>query len=329
MKKNIIAMAVAAAVSVPFAASAEDAITVYGLAQVEVGSVNPEADGADSYVTETDNANGRVGVAATEDLGGGLKGLAKFEFRIDTADGAASSGVALTGRELFVGLAGGFGQVELGRLKSAYKYSGGVAYDPFVATLMEARSGGRGMSGGDFGQGGFLSNSIGYSSPKLGPIDFRVTYAPSDDDSAYTADVKASFKMGEVFIAVADQGDRKKATQDYSAVKLGGQLKFAGGAHKISLQYETIEDKDKTADTTNKPTFLFVGYQGNFGKATFAVQAGSNDTDKTEDNATYFAIGAFYNFSKETHVYGGYKNTDQKDKKGESVITIGLRKTFK
>jgi predicted porin len=353
MKKNLIAMAVAAAASVPFVASAEDAITVYGLAQVEVGNVDPQASGQDSYVTETDNANGRVGVAATEDLGGGLKGLAKFEFRIDTADGAASSGVALTGRELFVGLAGGFGQAELGRLKSAYKYAGGVAYDPFVATLLEARTKGKGMSGGDFGQGGFLSNHIGYSSPKLGPVDFRVTYGPSTDDSSYTADVKASFKMGEVFVAFADEGDRmlvKSATtsattgitttntyKDYSAVKVGGQLKFAGGAHKISAQYEMLDTKVVTTNDANsntstsspKPKYFFIGYQGNFGKSTFVAQLGSSDQDVTDGEATYFALGAFYNFSKETSVYGGYKNTDQKDKKGESVITIGLRKTFK
>jgi predicted porin len=335
MKKNLIAIAVAAAVSVPFAASAEDNISVYGLAQVEVGNVNPQASGVNSTTVETDNANGRVGVAATEDLGSGLKGLAKFEFRIDTADGAAAPGVALTGREMLVGLKGGFGQFELGRLKSAYKYAGGVKYDPFVATLLEARNAGRGMSSGAFGQGGFLSNQVGYNSPKLGPIGIRVTYGPSTDDSAYTASVKAGFKMGEAFVALSNNGDQQHTpatNTDYSAVKIGGQLKFAGGAHKISLQYESTETK-VTNNATNtsvsvKPKYLFVGYQGNFGKSTFAVQVGSNDSDANDD-ATYFAVGAFYHFSKETMVFGGYENTDTDLNNGQNIISIGLKKTFK
>lgn len=372
MKKNLIAIAVAAAVSVPFAASAEDNITVYGLAQVEVGSVDPQAAGADSYVTEVDNANGRVGVAATEDLGGGLKGLAKFEFRTNTNNLDVKNGISLTGRESFVGLAGGFGQVELGRLKSAYKYAGGVTYDPFVATLLEARNAGKAMSGGIFGQGGFLSNQIGYNTPKLGPVSVRVTYGPSDNDSSYTASVKASFPMFEAFVALADEGDlnmTKSSTStstrstvtgitttvakvtnytDYSTVKLGGQLKLAGGAHKISLQYEMLDQKTSTKTTTTddstapppapvsttttgsqKPKYLFLGYQGNFGKSTFVAQFGNSDQDVTDGKATYFAVGAIYHFSKATSVFGGYSNTDQKDKKGQSVISIGLKKTFK
>jgi len=335
MKKNLVAIAVAAAVSVPFVASAEDNISVYGLAQVEISNTDYQ-DARDSVTSVTDNANGRVGVAATEDLGGGLKGLAKFEFRLDTADGNVANGIALTGRELFVGLGGGFGQVELGRLKSAYKYAGGVTYDPFVATQLEARNLGRGMTGGNFGHGGFLSNHVGYSSPKLGPVDFRITYGPTTDDSSYTADVKFSFKMGEAFIALADQGDlgHTVATNvDYSAVKVGGQLKFAGGAHKISLQYESTETKT-TNNVTNtsvsvKPTYLFVGYQGNFGKSTFVAQVGANDSDTANDDAAYFAVGAFYHFSKETHIYGGYSNTDTDLNNGQSIITIGMRKTFK
>jgi hypothetical protein len=46
------------------------------------------------------------------------------------------------GRESMVGLRGGLGTLELGRLETPYKYSGGVKYDPFVATSLEARGAG-------------------------------------------------------------------------------------------------------------------------------------------------------------------------------------------
>ncbi|MGD8940819.1 MAG: porin [Gammaproteobacteria bacterium] len=383
MKKNLIAMAVAALVA-PVIASAEDDVTVYGMAQVEVASIDPQGD-RDTYVDVVDNARGRLGVVATEDLGSGLKGLAKFEFKLDTADGnsstvcenltttapelnldtngdgvadaydhdgdgtadalpltgasCSSTGVALTSRELFVGLKGGFGQVELGRLKSAYKYAGGVAYDPFVTTTLEARKNG-GMSKGDFGHTGFVSKSVGYNSPKLGPVGLRVTYAPSEDDSAYTASAKAEFKMGEVIVALADQGDRA-GKNEYSAWKVGGQLRLAGGAHKLALQYEGTEQKDATKDPakTTKPTFVFAGYQGTFGKSTFVAQFGLNDSDVKDDpktadkneskDITYYALGAIYKFSKNTRVFGGYRVSDVDDDSGQSVISIGMRKDFK
>jgi predicted porin len=362
MKKNLIAIAVATLVT-PVIAVAEDDVTVYGMAQVEVANIDPQSD-RDSYVDVADKARGRVGVVATEDLGSGLKGLAKFEFKLDTADGnsdtacktvdsgtndndpnftdadsvgcSAETGVALTSRELFVGLKGGFGQVELGQLKSAYKYAGGVAYDPFVATTLEARRNG-GMSGGVFGHNGFVSKSIGYNSPKLGPVGLRATYAPSEDDSAYTASAKASFKMGEVLVALADQGDRA-GKNEYSAWKVGGQLRLAGGAHKIALQYEGTEKKDAAADKTTKPTFVFAGYQGTFGKSTFVAQFGVNDSDIEDDpdtaaneskDTTYYSLGAIYKFSKNTRVFGGYRVADVDDDSGQSVVSIGLRKDFK
>lgn len=333
MKKSLIAVTTAALVA-PLIAIAEDDVTVYGMAQVEVANTDPQGAG-DSAVSVVDKARGRVGVVATEDLGSGLKGLAKFEFKLDTADGnsdtacknadcSETTGVALTARELLVGLKGGFGQVELGQLKSAYKYTGGVAYDPFVASTLEARRNG-GMSGGVFGHNGFISESIGYSSPKLGPVDIRATYAPSKDDSAYSVSAKASFKMGEVLVAAVDQGDRG-GTAEYSAWKVGGQLRLAGGAHKISLQYEGTEAKNTT---TTKPTYAFIGYQGTFGKSTFVAQFASNDADVENKNKTYYALGAIYKFSKNTRAFGGYRVTDADDDSGESVISIGLRKDFK
>ena len=130
-----------------------------------------------------DNAQGRVGLKAAEDLGDGMTGLAKFEFKADTSDNTTSgSNISLTARESLVGLKAGWGQLELGNLKSAYKYYGGVKYDPFVSTTLEARGNG-GMSGSSsygkssalgtggplpnvssaYGHNGFLKQMLGYA----------------------------------------------------------------------------------------------------------------------------------------------------------------------
>jgi predicted porin len=163
-------------------------------------------------------------------------------------------------------------------------------------------------------------------------VGIRATYAPSQDDSAYTASANAEFKMGEVFVAMADQGDRN-GDDKYSAWKVGGQLRLAGGTQKISLQYESTENK-KAATTsdpakTTKPAYVFVGYQGIFGNSTFVAQFASNDADVENKDKTYYAIGAIYRFSKNTSAFGGYRVTDADDDSGQSVISIGMRKDFK
>jgi len=339
MKKNLIALAVSAAVMSPVA-MAED-VAVYGRAQVEIASFdydNSTTDAANGGISVVDNAMGRVGVKASEDLGNGLSGLAKFEFKLDTADGdsdtackndacTSTAGISLTKRELLVGLKGGFGQVELGRLKSAYKYTGGVKYDPFVATTLEARNNGA-MSGGEWGHSSFNSDMLGYRSPKLGPFKAEVTYGPEEDDGAYTVSFAFDWKMGGFFLAAADQGDRKKPAE-YSAVKLGGQLRFAGGNHKVSMQYEVIDDDTTTA---GDPFFWFLGYHGKIGKTELVAQTGFYDPDVTavgnSSEATYFALGAIFKFSKQTRVFGGYRMTDIDDNTGNSVISVGMRKDF-
>ena len=47
----------------------------------------------------------------------------------------------LTDREVMVGLRGRFGDFETGRIRTPYRYLGGVKYDPFVATALEQRGG--------------------------------------------------------------------------------------------------------------------------------------------------------------------------------------------
>lgn len=330
MKRSLIALAVSAAVIAP-AAMAGD-VTVYGRAQVELGSISyQDGAGQEDGLGVADNAMGRVGVKASEDLGGGMKALARFEFKADTADNTSSgkTDAAITAREAFVGLKGGFGQVELGALKQGYKYAGGVTYDPFVATYLQARGNG-GMTfkpaADELGHGKFHTNALGYGG-KFGPVKLRLTYGPSENDGSLTASGKFSNPMFEVFLAIVDSGDKLGATTSYSATKLGGQFRMAGGAHKISAQYEMAENDN--AGTTTEPTNLFVGYQGKFGKNMFVAQFGMEDNDAATLNETsYLALGAIHKFSKTTRVFGGYRNTDADADDRESVVSIGMRKDF-
>lgn len=329
MNKTLIAIAAGAALALPMAASAE--VTVYGMAQAEIASFDDDADSTRG-IEVVDQARGRIGLKASEDLGNGLKGIAKFEFKADTADGVASgSAIALSPRESFAGLKGSFGQIELGRLKSEYKYTGGVKYDPFVATTLEARRNG-GMSGGSLGHNGFLTESFAYRG-QAGPVKLGITYAPGEDDGLMSAAAKLGGKQWEAFVAVIDNGDRNGTTSTdpaYSSVKLGGKYKI-GGMHTISGQFE-MTDPDQASG--EEPTFLFIGYQLKMGKTILVAQIGVNDADSATGvgDKDYLAVGAIHKFSKKTRVFGGIRSTSPDTGTAAStdvsVISVGIRKDF-
>lgn len=356
MNKKIIALAVAAAFTAPMAAQA--AVTTYGHAQVEygvwggdngkVGTANVSNNGE----TVADAARGRIGFKASEDLGNGLKALAKFEFKTDTSDGTSSGDISLTKRELMIGLKGGFGTVEMGRLKTAYKYTGGVKYDAYVATNLEARGNG-GMSGktgkGSInkaaGHNGFVDDSISYKN-KFGNMHFWLTYdldtgkVAGKDGNAMTASLKYKAKNWEVFVGLVDDDIEVTTTngaQAYDATKFGGSYKF--GAHKVNVQVESGSfDKTGTSDDTDLDNF-YVNYSLKMGKNTLDVAVGNEEFDNfgsaDDTDVDFFRVALRHSFSKNTSAWIGHRSSDTNvvatatdTGKSEDVTSLGMRVKF-
>ncbi len=351
MNKKLIAMAVGAALAAPMAANA--GVTVYGHFQVEIASVDNKGygenntggartgiAGGESGIKMKDNKRGRLGFKVSEDLGGGLKGLAKFEWQIDTPNGNIADGA----REGWVGLKGGWGEFKAGRVKTPYKYTGGVKYDPFVTTYLEARKSG-GMLGGAYGQNSFWNQSISYKN-KWGGFGLWVIYGLDEGDGAgasagsggtmgaISASVKYAAKNWEVFAAYnsadgnvnGSGGSIVTTGNDRTVTKFGGQIKFAG-AHTISAQYEM----DDPYGSNNDGTIYFIGYQFKMGKNILAAQYGNTDYDPgtTTADATYYALGVIHKFSKKTRAFVGYRNTDGDAANNDlSVFSAGLRVDF-
>ena len=327
MNKKLIALAVAGVMGTIPALSSAD-VKVYGKAQVAIESRDLDTAAGSVTSVNDDYGNSRLGFKASEDLGNGLTAIALYEFSVNPS---AISGVG--GRESYVGLKGSFGTITAGRLKSAYKYTGGVKYDPFVATALQARGNG-GMSGntaggftgggagaGAFGHNGFLGKTLGYNTPKMNGFSAWATYSPDEaagSDGDYTLGLKYDAGSFEV-IAKAVNDD----SSNYKSTAVGGQFRM--GDHKFSLQYEMTNPGTGSAD----PTFLFLGWQGKFGNNMLAAQYGKYDSDGGND-ATYYALGAFHNFSKTTKLFGGYSatNVDGTGTPDRSAFTIGMVKDF-
>ncbi len=326
MNKKILALAIGAAFgTAPMMATA--GVTVYGHAQVEVGSVD---DGSSDEIRVEDNARGRIGIKASEKLGNGMTAIAKYEFKTDTTDNNSTKGNAesasLTAREAFVGLKGNFGTVQAGNLKSAYKYMGGVKYDPFTATLLEAR-GANGMSKGElgnskYGHNSFLSNNIGYMTPKMGGFKGWVTFSPDEDAGTggdYSFGLKFAQKAWEVFVA----GVRNDTPTGGDAIKFGGMYKF--GNFKVVGQYETLSFE--TAGTPDTEIY-FVGGQAKFGNNVLVAQFGNKDPGGTASDLDYFTVGLIHNLSKKTRLTAGFRSFETSATAETETFAVGMRMKF-
>ena len=119
MRKMKIAGAVALAGTVfAGAAHAQSSVTIYGIIDTAVAyTTNANANG--NSVIKMPSLTGtfpsRIGFKGIEDLGGGLQALFVLESGFAPDSGGMGQGNRLFGRQSFVGLKGGWGQVSLGR----------------------------------------------------------------------------------------------------------------------------------------------------------------------------------------------------------------------
>jgi predicted porin len=117
-KLNVAAFA-AVTIAAALPARAQSNVTLYGLIDGAVEHYT-NADAAGNGVTRAPSLGGgmfpsRIGFRGTEDLGGGLKAIFTLENGFAPDTGTLNQGGRLFGRQAWVGLAGSWGQVTVGR----------------------------------------------------------------------------------------------------------------------------------------------------------------------------------------------------------------------
>ncbi len=178
MKKTaILATAIAAVIAAPLASAAKHEgkgphVTVYGVAHASLNN----NDQADNWTVKS-NAS-RLGFKGSEDLGNGMKATFQMEMGYDLTDGA---GVTGTNRNSYVGLAGGFGEVRVGRhdtpAKAAFYSTGNDLLGDSIIDL-------NGLQGFTERR---VSNAIAYISPDFGGIKVAAAFVPGESSNAVAA----------------------------------------------------------------------------------------------------------------------------------------------
>jgi predicted porin len=332
MNKNILAIAIAAAVAAP---SAFAAATVYGLAHMGVAS---QDDGTDSGFSVMNNSS-RLGIKGDEDLGGGLKALYQMEFSVQM-DGEGSTGNNGFGgqRNSFVGLGGGFGAVLLGRHDSPIKLVG-RKYDLFGDQIGNSRSitGGNGTNGLIDGR---HNNVIAYQSPKFGGFDVLAAYVPGgaygdeQDLGAKAANEKGdaltfslngamgAFDMGLGYINI---GTKKVGAfaADFEAVKLG--LGYTIGAAKIVANYQNDNMAKVTGGKGTRDVFgLGASYKvTSAGTIKGQYYVADNNGSTKNSGGSLLNIGYDHAMSKNTSAYVNYAMASNEDAAAYTVNLAG------
>lgn len=307
MNKKLIALAVAAGLCAPGLASAD--VKVYGLAHASIDSLD---DGTDSNLNVSDNAS-RLGFKGSEDLGGGLKANFKYELAVDLDDGGHGGG-----RNHYVGLSGGFGELRVGFHDTPLK-DVRSKHDLFGDRIGDLRNFTRPANAAGTGAGWDerFSNAIYYISPKLGGVatvsamystNTGVTATGSTGNDTDALSIGVTFNAGPVRVMLAHAETNSSATEDQSAFRAGLQGKF--GPADVRFVYHSASDQG--AGTGGDRDVMSLGAAFKMGANTFKLQyAMADDFGSTANSgADLIAVGVDHALSKSTTVYVAYATVD-------------------
>lgn len=338
MKKSLVALAVLAASGASFAQSS---VTVYGLVDIWAGYVSADdGNGNSESVTKIDSGGvntSRWGLKGSEDLGGGLKANFKLEqgFALDT--GAAKSTDDIFGnsqgnqafaREAYVGFSGGFGEVKLGKVWTAYDDVSGASNAMFDSGALAPMN-------NVFRSTLYLGNpgnTIYYSTPDFSGFAGAISYSMGEDAIYQTPvpgvtvkdnnilSMNMTYNAGPLALQVGYQAQEATTLLGSTVIgddtaefwRVGGSYDFGMATLKgtygsvANLGNETGNDADEYQVGIDFPVGPALVISGSY--------AASQGKGIWTEDAQGFGIAAAYTLSKRTFLYGGYTtNTYERD----------------
>jgi len=325
MKKSLIALAVASAISSPaFAATSN--VDIYGQFDVSVDRTSGIKTISDTNARQKNSAwrlssnASRIGFKGSEDLGGGLAAIWQFEQGVNVDNGGNSSAWG-NSRNTFLGLKGGFGTVIAGTNDTPYKMST-TALDPFADTAGDYNAiigSFSGLNTSDLR----LGNVLAYISPSFSGLTAAIATSflketgvnnINGGPSAYTGMV--NYANGPLYLSAAYEQAKHldptafgAADMDLRSWKLGAGYNF--GNFTVNALYDNIKATVNTPITTpNSAKRSAYGLNGVYNMGAVALKAGYYHAGKISSSsntgANMYELGADYNLSKRTKAYAVY-----------------------
>ena len=337
MKKNLLTLAlVGAAVSAP--AMAQSNVQVYGVMDLGFSRLSGSDSGYlgdflkfknRTSIDSGNQAESRIGFRGKEDLGNGLSAFFTIEQALSADTSAAPSG----SRQIFVGLAGDFGRVSLGRHMNSVRKQV-TDMDPFQAA-------GVGNMLNINRQTTWINNSIQYTSPSfsgltlggnysnnvgfeflgldLGPEDEEAVFKGEDSFNTRLWNVVANYSRGPISAGISYERLKNDAV-GYKERRWNIVGAYDFGVARISATYGTVkneyfdflETKGKqwmvaaTVPVSEVGTVLL-----SYNRSKRDVDFGPFDIGSLK--GSQWAIGYNHALSKRTNVYATYAQSSAND----------------
>jgi predicted porin len=363
MKKTLVALAALAAT----ASFAQSSVTISGNLDYAYSNTTGSALINNGTTVATTTGTGTTSVLrfiAVEDLGGGLKATAQYNFDprtlandafkvTESGTSGKNTATGLSRDEVFVGLSGGFGNVRLGSPNSLGLAAHGVSSP----------------AGTGIASGYALSQSvvttrydraIAYNSPVFNGFSVAAQHAPGNDEAASSVtdtalglvnnrkatELALNYSNGPLNVSYVNIGLAAKSNKVgyYSGVeasaKTNSNMLSANYTIGATTVYVGFINGDAIAASATPSTVKLnrVALKQNLGSIDIIVQAQELTTTTAagvEVKSTLSGLRADYNLSKTAAVYLGYQKGDSgtayantATSGDNTTVSVGLRKSF-
>ncbi len=262
MKKSLVALAALAAVG---AASAQSSVTLSGIMKSGVSNTKYSGGAAGNGTGwALNDGSSRFIMSGREDLGGGLAAVFQIDtrFRIDDNGGAPASSPLAAGNT-FVGLAGGFGSLRVGKLDTHYclgSDSHGVRATALAASscaLLGNAPSGAALANTAIANASRSTNIVNYTSPNMGGLvgQFAYTFsnagagsegAVGDPGKGRGYNLRADYANGPLNVGASYWNNRSEsratgaAFSDQKAFTIAGGFNFGVATVGLTLDQSQI-----------------------------------------------------------------------------------------
>jgi predicted porin len=305
-------------------AQAQSSVSLYGLIDLSVGSFqNPGADAAKA-VASGNMSTSFFGLKGSEDLGGGLSAQFAIEsfMRNDTGAAGRFNGDPFWARSAYVGLAStSLGTVNLGRNTTSLfvntlifnAFGDSFGFSPAIRHYFTS-----GTTSGDTG----WSDSVKYTSPRLGGLTFTAHLAAGETDGGKNGGASALYFGGPLALGLAWQRAHKGAgVADTDSWQLGASYDFK--VVKLFGQYGSV-DNDSSG---NSYDITGLGASVPVGAGSLLAQWG-RISPETGSSRTTFSVGYDYFLSKRTDLYAVYMSDKISGLDTGTNYGVGIRHKF-
>jgi len=334
MKKSLIALAVLAASGASFAQSS---VTIYGIADVWFGTTSGTNKPSQTVLESGGVSTSRWGLKGSEDLGGGLKAnfLLEQGFKLDT--GAVTDTTAgAFGRYAYVGFSGGFGEVRLGKVGTAYDDLNGNGHDVWDSALSSNNGVWQAYAGTGNNEIYYATNNYnGFSgavSYALGENKTNATTATTgqvgDGSASSITSLNVKYAAGPLYVGLGYQVEKAQGgvilaavvpattpatftqtpTSDLKSTRLNASYDFGVAKLVADIGHVTLGNQATNQWTLGGyvPVSTALSFSAGYSKGTDNDAAG-NDTRKG------YGLGALYVLSKRTSLYAGFNHNTTTD----------------